>query len=491
MYVANSSVIEEHHSMIVRLATHEARAGLVQSLPGEEPRISGEVRSSFVRCLCDLPLVPVWVNRSHLAVTALHLLKGHNLKALAVLDELGFSGLVEIDAAQNAPVGAYVSDVETPAKVVLEASLPIRKAAEIFVQHDLTYAPVFEGERYLGLASATMLLHELGRSWDPLTGLSWSDALRDWGIEKLRTGHEIGIIFLDLNNFGRFNKVHGHVVGDQVLRLASEALRNRIDPHREILVRYGGDEFAVATLRHQEAARQLAVELREAIESMPIEGVDEPVRISTGVSGGKRTRERDNVHYAATLDSLINLASQACTAAKPKAEPSPAQESSDPVPMAQPRRPEPAAVTESPHVTTHRNGAGPYVLAVSADETSVESPATVMLFGNGRVVTGLHLKREGTMTEAVALAASTAMMRLYEGVKVTIDEVHLVDGPEAKRVIAVTGRVQEGESETVFAGTRAAGHDLMRSVADATVEGILKTGLANRPVATIRGTSLI
>ena len=40
------------------------------------------------------------------------------------------------------------------------------------------------------------------------------------------------------------------------------------------------------------------------------------VTASFGLYGGKRTEEREDVHYNATLDNLINLASKACTTAK-------------------------------------------------------------------------------------------------------------------------------------------------------------------------------
>ncbi|HLV78786.1 MAG TPA: hypothetical protein VKT32_00855, partial [Chthonomonadaceae bacterium] len=46
------------------------------------------------------------------------------------------------------------------------------------------------------------------------------------------------------------------------------------------------------------------------------EAEDREISVSIGLHGGRRTRERDPIHYTATLNNLINLASQDCTRRK-------------------------------------------------------------------------------------------------------------------------------------------------------------------------------
>src|SRR5262249_10053302 len=142
-----------------------------------------------------------------------------------------------------------VREIVQQIPIEMSASTPVRTAAKIFVDNALDIVPVVSGDGYVGLLSANQLLSELGRSWDPMTGLSWSDRLRDWGVEMLQTGQEITIAFVDLNEFGAYNKQHGHIVGDRVLRAIAVMLANLIKPETDVLVRYGGDEFVIGTIR--------------------------------------------------------------------------------------------------------------------------------------------------------------------------------------------------------------------------------------------------
>jgi hypothetical protein len=45
--------------------------------------------------------------------------------------------------------------------------------------------------------------------------------------------------------------------------------------------------------------------------------VPEGITATYGISGGRRTKERDEIHYSATVDGLINVASRDCTSRKP------------------------------------------------------------------------------------------------------------------------------------------------------------------------------
>jgi hypothetical protein len=62
------------------------------------------------------------------------------------------------------------------------------KAAQQFVDEDIDVGVVMDEDGFHGVITSNMLLKELRRSWDPLTGLGWSDRLREWGIEHLGNG---------------------------------------------------------------------------------------------------------------------------------------------------------------------------------------------------------------------------------------------------------------------------------------------------------------
>jgi diguanylate cyclase (GGDEF)-like protein len=83
---------------------------------------------------------------------------------------------------------------------------------------------------------------------DELTGLfnarHFFDQLNVEIERAVRYGHEISLIFLDIDDFKSYNDTYGHLEGDKVLkklgRMIAESIRNS-----DIAFRYGGEEFAV------------------------------------------------------------------------------------------------------------------------------------------------------------------------------------------------------------------------------------------------------
>ncbi len=68
------------------------------------------------------------------------------------------------------------------------------------------------------------------------------ERLEDW----VRTGETFYLSFIDLGNFKQINDTYGHRAGDDVLREVAERLRGSVRT-ADIVMRYGGDEFVVAT----------------------------------------------------------------------------------------------------------------------------------------------------------------------------------------------------------------------------------------------------
>lgn len=81
---------------------------------------------------------------------------------------------------------------------------------------------------------------------DPLTGLPnralFTDRLEHGLAQAKRHQRNLALIFMDLNGFKAINDSYGHDVGDKVLRMIAERLKNhsRTD---DTVSRYGGDEF--------------------------------------------------------------------------------------------------------------------------------------------------------------------------------------------------------------------------------------------------------
>jgi diguanylate cyclase (GGDEF)-like protein/PAS domain S-box-containing protein len=138
---------------------------------------------------------------------------------------------------------------------------------------------------------------------DGLTGLynrRYFDAELDLAVARFRRRRPAGklaAIMFDLDHFGEFNRRHGHLAGDALLRLFGEILRERLRS-ADIVARYGGEEF-VAILEDcglAEAAA-LAEEVRRNLEARSVFGADGQslhATVSAGCSmiqPGEPTRE--------------------------------------------------------------------------------------------------------------------------------------------------------------------------------------------------------
>ena len=83
---------------------------------------------------------------------------------------------------------------------------------------------------------------------DPLTGLAdrrvMEEALERHCHEAARLGRPLAVALLDLDRFRDYNRRHGHLAGDRVLRaLATVLEEGRRDA--DVACRFGGDEFVI------------------------------------------------------------------------------------------------------------------------------------------------------------------------------------------------------------------------------------------------------
>ncbi|PZA10198.1 diguanylate cyclase [Rhodopseudomonas palustris] len=105
------------------------------------------------------------------------------------------------------------------------------------------------------LGSAAAQVRQLQDQLDQVRLESMTDPLTEVGnrkyFETLLSQHvasdgsaPLSLLVVDLDNFKQFNDRHGHVVGDDVLRLAASAIKHNCR-RDDLVCRYGGDEFAV------------------------------------------------------------------------------------------------------------------------------------------------------------------------------------------------------------------------------------------------------
>lgn len=134
---------------------------------------------------------------------------------------------------------------------------------------------------------------------DPLTGVGNYRMLSQRVPQELRRhrrhGRPLSLLVIDLDDFKRINDSYGHQRGDTVLQEVAAALLGGIRDH-DIVVRQGGDEFAVVAPETDEAdARVLSNRLCAAVKSVSPDG------ISIGASIGCAFFPMD----AETLEGLL------------------------------------------------------------------------------------------------------------------------------------------------------------------------------------------
>ncbi|WP_277372258.1 EAL domain-containing protein [Pseudomonas sp. AA-38] len=84
--------------------------------------------------------------------------------------------------------------------------------------------------------------------------------------EHAVTGRNLAVMFLDIDHFKRINDTLGHDSGDELLRVVALRIRGALR-ERDIIARFGGDEFCVvASLDSDIAPRVLATRLLEQMK---------------------------------------------------------------------------------------------------------------------------------------------------------------------------------------------------------------------------------
>jgi diguanylate cyclase (GGDEF)-like protein len=137
------------------------------------------------------------------------------------------------------------------------------------------------------LAEANQRLEQLAH-FDPLTKV-WNryrieEAINAELVAAKRYAAVFALLMFDVDNFKQINDTYGHSVGDDVLvalaRLVESSLRGC-----DHLGRWGGEEFIVlATHSDVDAAIGLAERLRSLVAELGIEGLEQTITVSIGVT---------------------------------------------------------------------------------------------------------------------------------------------------------------------------------------------------------------
>ena len=144
------------------------------------------------------------------------------------------------------------------------------------------------------LRKANQKLEELSQQ-DPLTHLynrRYFVRRAQEELERVRRGHDMVVLMLDLDGFKQVNDTFGHLTGDEVLKSIAVALQSAVRAV-DVVARFGGDEFVVmltdtgpeeATL----VAQRLNAKIRDAATRV---APSKPVTASIGIAAARATQD--------------------------------------------------------------------------------------------------------------------------------------------------------------------------------------------------------
>ncbi|MGP1673886.1 MAG: diguanylate cyclase [Candidatus Limnocylindrales bacterium] len=196
--------------------------------------------------------------------------------------------------------------------VIGAISLGRQDLARPFTSLELEAMPLIGSQAALALANVSLHARVADAATrDPLTGL-WNRRHLEVSLERLfavrsrldpASRHPVAAIMFDLDHFGRFNKRHGHLVGDAILRAFGAILTGRLRSS-DIVARFGGEEFvAILDGATVAEAQRVADEIRRALEAVRITGAD-GTQLTVTVSAGCASLGPD----VTSIETLLEVA---------------------------------------------------------------------------------------------------------------------------------------------------------------------------------------
>jgi len=233
---------------------------------------------------------------------------------------------IESEAAQHLMISSFIGDADVIDRLLsvselrLDTEITNRAGETLAVEIAARTIPYGEGtarllefrdvgERKHTQQRASFLAHH-----DPLTGLPNRELMRarlDEAIERASTsGKPLAMIWIDLDHFKDINDIHGHVVGDQILRIVAEKLKFEMSADT-LIARLGGDEYVVLCedINDADEARLIGQQLRRLL-NRPMELGEKS--LSVGASIGVAVYPDD----ATNADDLLKNADLALYHAK-------------------------------------------------------------------------------------------------------------------------------------------------------------------------------
>jgi diguanylate cyclase (GGDEF)-like protein len=167
---------------------------------------------------------------------------------------------------------------------------------------------------------------ELKRSREQLTRLSITDGLTQLANRRhfdevvtreharlARSGAQLTLILLDVDQFKAYNDTYGHPSGDVCLRRVADVIHDTLNRPADLAARYGGEEFVcILPETTPEGGVAIAEKIRQGVEALAIphqaSSVAGHVTVSLGVATARCTAENGVATLIAEADKLLYAA---------------------------------------------------------------------------------------------------------------------------------------------------------------------------------------
>ena len=189
-------------------------------------------------------------------------------------------------------------------------------SARPFAEKDAQVAEIFANQVAISIDNSRRVEQMKNQAvTDELTGLYNRRAFADIAEKEVgrarRYQRPLALILFDIDHFKNVNDTHGHLVGDQVLRVLAAAVRKTVRA-TDTICRFGGEEFIVLMPEAKpDEALTMAERLREKVSDITVvaPGGTLSLTISLGFAGLEPDKDE-------TLESLIGRSDKAMYEAK-------------------------------------------------------------------------------------------------------------------------------------------------------------------------------
>lgn len=168
---------------------------------------------------------------------------------------------------------------------------------------------LMKAEDQMAAQARELNLQESQARTDSLTGLSnrraFDEEMTRRHAEATRKGTPLSLLLADIDSFKKFNDIHGHLAGDEVLSMVGRQLKETCRG-MDLPCRYGGEEFAIILpATDLQEARRAAERVRQAIETLTIKFDDKQFQVTMSVGVAQLTDQEDVSRLVRRCDEAL------------------------------------------------------------------------------------------------------------------------------------------------------------------------------------------